>query len=182
MIALALVLARRLLAAPLGGADAPVGWTARGVGIDPDRWRDSVDWPATATTGGLPADRLRCNIARADAVAGKAAHTLSTGRDAARQHAGACLGERTGIFWRWAQGRYCSRRSSLGAKRQLRTEASLLRCSSCLRPSVRTSTTVPPVTDAGHCWPAKWHRLHRDPLAAPLARLRRKTGTLIRRS
>ena len=32
-------------------------------------------------------------------------------------------GTRTGIFWNWAQGRYSSQRSSLGAKRQLRTEA-----------------------------------------------------------
>ena len=65
--------------------------TARGDGIDPDRWRDSVDWPATATTGGQPADRLRCNIAPADAVAGKAARTLSTGRDA--------VGNTLGLAW-----------------------------------------------------------------------------------
>ena len=55
-------------------------------------------------------------------------------------------GRRTGIFWRWAQGRYCSRRSSLGAKRQLRTEASYCAAASCLRPSDR-----PPPLYPGHC-------------------------------
>src|SRR5260370_24876993 len=47
-------------------------------------------------------------------------------------------GRRMGILWRWAQGRYCSRRSSLGAKRQLCTEASYCAAASCPRPLDRT--------------------------------------------
>jgi hypothetical protein len=61
-----------------GGDDA----TARGDGSDPARWRDSAGWPATATNGGLPGDRLRCNNAPLDGVVGKAAHNPSTSKGA----------------------------------------------------------------------------------------------------
>ena len=119
--------------APLGGAGAPAARLLAAVASTLIAGAIRVDWPATATTGGPPADRLRCNIARADAVGWKGplaplqqAETLSATR-------WGLPGRRTGIFWRWAQGRYCSRRSSLGAKRQLRTEASFCAAASCRR-------------------------------------------------
>lgn len=68
-----------------------IGATARGDAVDPDRWRDSVDWLATATIGEPPADRSRCNIAPADAVAEKAARTLSIDRDV--------VGNALGLAW-----------------------------------------------------------------------------------
>jgi hypothetical protein len=72
------------------------GATARGGGSDPDHWRDSADWPATATTGGLHGDRRRCSNAPADAAVGTAAHTPSTNNDA--------LGNVLGLAWAMSQG------------------------------------------------------------------------------
>jgi hypothetical protein len=89
-------------------------------------------------------------------------------------------GRRTGIFWTWAQGRYCSRRSSLGAKRQLRTEASLrarLPAGGIQPGSYQFIANLPPEATAEPEWPA----LRRDPLTAAMARLSRETGTLIDR-
>jgi hypothetical protein len=58
------------------------GAPARGGGRDPQRWRDSADWRATASSDGLPGDRRRRSNAPADAAVGTAAHTPSTGKGA----------------------------------------------------------------------------------------------------
>ena len=91
------------------------------------------------------------------------------------------LGGGTGIFWSWAQGRYCSRRSSLGAKRQLRTEAIFLLCGVLPRARKPASLTLSSAPRASHRWRRDRLRSRRDPPATVLARLGRKTGTLIGR-
>ena len=74
------------------------GATVRDVGGGLGRWRDTVDSTATATSGGPLADRLRCNIAPADAVAGKGVHSLSTGKDAAGSTPGLAWGRNGDIL------------------------------------------------------------------------------------
>jgi hypothetical protein len=87
-------------------------------------------------------------------------------------------GRRARIFWSWAQGRYCSRRSSLGAKRQLRTEAFYCTATCDRRLSVGRRHFIPSATSK---LPpaAPWHHYRRDRAAVVLARYERKTGILI---
>ena len=154
MIALALAFGRRLWARIAGPRGCASGETARGGGIGPDRWRDSVDWPATATSGGLPADSLGCNIAPADAVAGKAVHTLSTGRDAVANTLGLAW-EKNGDILELGP------REVLLPKVKPRREAPtshrgvLMRCSLLLTALSPDHTTLSPASRAGHCWPAR---------------------------
>jgi hypothetical protein len=157
-----------------------IGGTARGVGVDPDRWRDSVGWLATVTIGGPPADRLRCNIARADALAGRAARTLSTGRDVADNPLGlAC--ETNGDILELGP------REVLLPKVKPRREALTSHRGVFMRSGFRPAAlwldrfTVSPGSRPDYLRTEDWPGLRRDPLAAHLARLGRETGTLISR-
>ena len=138
VIALAFALGRWLLATPLGVAGAPsvrllaaVASTLIAGAIV------LIGSPQRPPAGCLPAgcaavSRERMPWLERSLAPFQQADTLSAMR-------WGLPGRRTGVFWSWAQGRYCSRRSSLGAKRQLRTEASLCAAASCRRPSVRTA-------------------------------------------
>jgi hypothetical protein len=175
VIALALVFARRLWAAALGGADARAPRLLAAVAstliagaimlIGPP-----LRPPASSLPTGLAAvSRQRMPGLERPLAPLQQAEPLSAAR-------WGLPGRRAGIFWRWAQGRYCSRRSSLGAKRQLRTEASYCAAASYLRPSNRTSSmyrrqrerattgpqtgTVFAAIHSQRRWPAKganWH-------------------------
>jgi hypothetical protein len=142
MIALALAFARRLWATPLGGADARASRLLAAVASTLIAGAIALIGPPLRPTAGslptgcaaIPRERmlwLKRSLAPLQQTA-----TLSAIR-------GGLPGRRTGILWMWAQGRYCSRRSSLGAKRQLRTEASFCAAASCLRPSDRTPPLYP---------------------------------------
>jgi hypothetical protein len=154
-----------------------IGGTGRGVGVGLDRWRDSVDWLATATIGGPPADRPGCNIARADAAAGTAARTLSTGRDVvgnamglARETNGDTLkmGPREVLL-----PKVKPRREAPTSHRGVFMRSSLLLAA--LRPD---RFTLSPVSRPGYRRTGDWLGLRRDPLAARLVHLGRETGTL----
>ena len=87
-------------------------------------------------------------------------------------------GRRARIFWSWAQGRYFSRRSSLGAKRQLRTEAFYCTATCDRRLSAGRRHFIPNATS--ELQPAApWRHFRRDRDAAVLARYEHKTGILI---
>jgi hypothetical protein len=163
-----------------GPRECASGEPARGGGSGPARYCGSAGWPATATIGGLPVDRRCCNIVRADAVAGTAAHNLSTDR--------AAVGSKLGLAWEMIEDILgLGPREVLLPKVKPRREAltshrgALMRCnllSAKIRPDC---TTLPLPTPLSHRRPTSWPRLGREPPIATLARLRRKTGTLIRR-
>jgi hypothetical protein len=155
------------------------GATARDDGIGPARWRDSVGWPATATTGGHPAGSRRCNSARVDAEAENAARTPSTNTDA--------VGKTPGLVWKksWdilevgprevllpkVKPRREALTSHRGAFMRWHFLPAAFRRTLLLYRRHRQNTTGDRTLA----------RLRRDRLAARLARRRRKSGTPIHR-
>ncbi len=155
------------------------GETARGGGIGPDRWRDSVDWPARATIGELPADSLGCNIEPADAAAGKAVHTLSRGKGAVGKTLGfACeknedtleSGPREVLL-----PKVKPRREALTSHRGVLMRSRLLLTAHRAK---LDHNTLSQASRAGYYWPEDCLGLRSDPLAAAMARLGRNTDTL----
>ncbi len=179
MIALAILLGRGVLAAPLGVANAPSVSLLATVALP-------LIAGSIATVGSPlrpPASRLPAGCAAISRERmPRLKRLLAPFQQAETLPAlwWGLPGRRTGIFWTWAQGRYCSRRSSLGAKRQLRTEASLRarRLAGRLQPGSNEfiAGNAPRATSE-----PEWLTLRRDPLGAEPARLRRETGTLISR-
>jgi hypothetical protein len=139
VIALAFAVGRRLLAAPLGCAGAPSArllaamlstLLAGAIVLIGSPQRPSA---SRLPTGRAAVSRQRMPWLKRPLAPFQQAETLSATR-------WGLPARRTGVFWSRAQGRYCSRRSSLGAKRQLRTEASLCAPASCRRPCGRTAS------------------------------------------
>lgn len=156
------------------------GEPARGGDIGPARCRGSAGWPATATTGGLPADRLGYNIVPADAAAGTAARNLSTDR--------AAVGNKLGLVWeRNGDILELGPREVLLPKVKPRREALTShrgvfpRCNLLPAKFWPDRTTLPLATRLSYRRTASWHSVGREPPTVILARSRRKTGTLIRR-
>jgi len=122
VIALAGAFARRLWAAPLGGAGAPAARLLAAVASTLSAGAIAlIGLPLRPPAGCLPTGcaaiaRQRMPWLERPLTSLQQAETLSATR-------WGLPGRRRGIFSKWAQGRYCSRRSSLGVKRQLRTEA-----------------------------------------------------------
>jgi hypothetical protein len=163
-----------------GPRECASGEPARGGGSGPARYCGSAGWPATATIGGLPADRRGYNIASADAVAGTAARSLSTDRAAA--------GNKLGLAWEMnGDILELGPREVLLPKVKPRREALTSHRGVFMRRNRLPATvradlnTLSPAPESSYRWPARWHGLGRDPLTATLARSRRKTGTLIHR-
>lgn len=104
---------------PASVATAPVAVVGLG------RWRDTACWLATATNDVLLQHRLRCNNGIRDDRDGMAAHNLSRGSDAGGNMLRELAQAENRDNLKAGPREDGSRRSSLGAKRQLRTEAFL---------------------------------------------------------
>lgn len=179
VIALAIALRWEVLAAPLGGAAAPSASLL--ATVVPSLVAGSI---AMVGSPLRPlASRLLAGFAAVSRERMPRLKRLLAPFQQAEALPATCRGlpgRRTGIFWTWAQGRYCSRRSSLGAKRQLRTEASLRArlLAGGLQPGSHqfiAGIALPATADLDR------PGLGRDPLATATARLGRETGTLITR-
>lgn len=132
VIALARALVRRLCSLSMDGAAAPASRLL--TAIAPTLVAGAIALigsPPRPSAGRLPAGSA--TVSRERIVGLEPPLTAFQQAPALSATRWGLLGRRMGILWSWAQGRYCSRRSSLGAKRQLRTEASLCAVTCCWR-------------------------------------------------